>query len=237
VKRSAAVVIAVTLQRLVEDSTRFWSVEERLVLDALRRSSTALRDADVQELADHIGGLEPDQLRGVVSNVKGIYHELLFAHAENVDGDQVEALLFETTNRPGADVEFVVDGEVIDVLQLKAVESPAAIFEHLEAYPDIEVLATAEVATELPGIASSGFTNADLTRDVEAGFDRLPGEGLVEDVGEGAGTAGLMAAVFTAGQILREGRVSKMQLSAALGDVATGAVAATALDKLLDVVG
>ena len=40
-QRSAAVVIAVTLQRLVDDSTRFWSVEEQLVLDALRRFDAA----------------------------------------------------------------------------------------------------------------------------------------------------------------------------------------------------
>ena len=70
--RSAAVVVAVTFQRLIEDPTRSWSVEEELVLEALRRSATRLNEASNEELGAYISGLSPDQLRGVASNVKGI---------------------------------------------------------------------------------------------------------------------------------------------------------------------
>ncbi len=231
--RSAAVVIAVTLQRLVEDATRFWTPEERLVLDALRRSSNALNDATIPELAAYVGALSPEQLRGVVSNVKGIYHELLFVHAENIDGDEITARVFEATNHPGADVEFLVDGEVIRSVQLKAVASASAIHEHLTRYPGIEVLATEEVATKV-GIAGSGFRNGDLKTAIDEGFAELPSDGLVEDVAEAAGTSLLVAAALTAGKVLREGRVNRAQMSAIFGDVAVGAVAATALDALLE---
>lgn len=142
--RSAAV--AITIQRLVEDATRFWPREERLVLDAHRRLAKGLNDASVEDLAEYVSALTAEQLRGVVSNVKGIYHELLFVHAENIDGDDVTARIFEGINHPGSDAEFIVEGEVIEAIQLKAVTSlPNAMREHLVLYPDIKVIATEEV--------------------------------------------------------------------------------------------
>jgi len=231
--RSAAVVLAVTLQRLVEDATRFWSVEEQLVLEALRRSSTALTDASPAELRAYVIDLEPEALQGVLRNVKGIYHELLFAHAENVDGDAVAAQFFEATNHAGADVEFYVDGHSVGVVQLKAVESPSHIAEHLAHYPDIEVRATEEVASGLPNVESSGFANAVLTETVADTTDELRGEGLATEAVEGVGSSVLVTAAFTAGAMLRSRAISKAQLKSALGDVATGGVAAIVLDALL----
>jgi hypothetical protein len=72
------VVIAVTFQRLIEDAYREWTLEEELVLQALRRSTRTLETASAQELSDYLGSMSENQLRGVASNVKGIYHELPF---------------------------------------------------------------------------------------------------------------------------------------------------------------
>ena len=232
--RSAAVVIAVTLQRLADDATRFWSVEEQLVLDALRRSAKELNDASIEGLSDYVSALSPEQLRGVASNVKGIYHELLFAHVENIDGDNIDARVFEATNHPGADVEFMVDGDVIHEVQLKAVASPAAILEHLSRYPDIEVMATAEVAAFVPDGASSGFSNVALRQEVAGVFDELPGDGLVRELGEGVATSALVSGAIAAGRILRGGSTSGLELRQAFGDVAVGGIAAATLDTLLD---
>lgn len=232
--RSAAVVVAVTLQRLVEDARRFWTVEEQLVLDALRRSAKRLNGASVEELAAYVSSLTPEQLRGVASNVKGIYHELLFVHFENANGDEVAARMFEATNHSGADVEFIVDGETIRAVQLKAVASPAQIMEHLSRYPDIDVVATSEVAALFPNVASSGFTNAGLTENVSSAFDELPGDSLVREIGEGIVTSALVSGAITAGRILRGRNISRKELSSTLGDVAVGGIAATALDAILD---
>lgn len=235
--RSATVVIAVTLQRLVDDATRFWSVEEQLVLDALRRSAKHLNDASIPELADYVSKLSPEQLRGVASNVKGIYHELLFVHFENLNADGVEARIFEATNHPGADVEFIVDGDTIREVQLKAVASPTAILEHLSRYPDMPVLVTDEVAasfSDAPNVSTSGFSNSSLTNDVSGVFSELPGDSLMQEIVEGAAIGGLVGAAITAGKILREGKVSKQQFSQAFGDMAVGGVAATTLNALLD---
>ena len=233
-KRSAAVVVAVTLQRLVEDATQFWPLEERLLLDALRRSAKRLNDASVEELAEYVDALTPEQLRGVVSNVKGIYHELLFVHAENVDGDEVTARVFEDTNHPGSDVEFIVDGDVIKAIQLKAVASPNAIHEHLARYPDIKVVAPEEVAIAVPSVTTSGFSNAELSRQVENVVSELPGDTLAGEIADGAATSALLAGGVTAAQVLRSGKVSRQQFATAFGDVSVGVVTATALDVLLE---
>lgn len=233
-QRSAAVVIAVTLQRLVDDSTRFWSVEERLVLDALRRSSDALRDADVGELAAYVAALNPEQLRGVASNIKGIYHELLYVHGVNADGGEITAEVFGATNHPGADVQFFVDGDVIREVQLKAVASVGPIREHLFRYPEIEVLATTEVADKIDGVTSTGLSNEHLTANVDQVFSGLPGEGLLQEVGEAVATSALVSGALAAGRVLRTGSVSREQFRNAFGDMTVGAVTATVLDVLLD---
>lgn len=233
-QRSAAVVIAVTLQRLVDDSTRFWSVEERLVLDALRRSSTTLHDADVSQLAAYVASLDAGQLRGVASNIKGIYHELLYVHASNAEGGEAVAGVFGATNHAGADVQFVVDGDVIREVQLKAVASSAPILEHLARYPEIEVLATSEVADKMAGVASSGLSNEKLTASVDQVFSSLPGDGALRELGEGVAMSALVSGAFAAGRVLRSGKVSPDQFRTAFGDVAVGAVTATVLDTLLN---
>jgi len=235
--RSAAVVVAVTLQRLLDDPTRTWSAEEHLVLDALRRSATSLNDATTEELAQYLAGLAPEQLRGVVSNVKGIYHELLFVHAENIDADEVSARVFEATNYPGADVEFVVDGNAIHAVQLKAVASPDTVFEHLVRYPDIEVIATEEVAARIQNVSSSGFLNANLSDDVRRVVTELPGDSLATEIAQGAATSALLAGAISAGQVLRTGKVSRQQFATAFGDVSVGVVTATALNVLIDGLG
>ena len=125
--RLASVVIAVTFQRLIDDAYREWSLEEALVLQALRRSTQALESADTDEIAEYVRSRSPEQLRGVASNVKGIYHELLFVQAENADWDSVAAEVKEFTNHPGGDVEFIVDGNVVGEVQLEAVASEADV--------------------------------------------------------------------------------------------------------------
>src|SRR5690606_12242604 len=91
------------LQLLSEEQHTFTHREE-LVLNAMRRSSTDLHDASVESLATYVQSLDPSQLAGLQSNVKGIYHEILFVDGENLDDDEYVAELFQSTNHAGADV-------------------------------------------------------------------------------------------------------------------------------------
>lgn len=231
--RLASVVIAATFQRLIEGGVREWAPEEELVLQALRRSTRALQAASPQELSDYLNSLSPEQLRGVASNVKGIYHELLFVQAENSDWDSVTARLKEQTNHPGGDVEFIVDGDMIGEVQLKAVTSETEVLEHLARYPDIDIRVTGEVAARMPGIKSSGFLNDELTRDVYDRLSELQGNGLIDEVGEGLATSSLVSSAILASKAIRGEHLSGSQLRSFLIDAGIGATAATVLDVLL----
>ena len=233
-RHSAAVVLSVVLQRLLEDASRDWSVEESLVLDALRRSSNALNNASPDELASYVSSLNPQQLGGVLNNVKEIYHELLFVEAENSDSDHISARLFEDTNHPGADVEFLVDGNVISEVQLKAVASRASILEHLERYPDIHLVATTEAAGEFADIGSSGFANLDLTNEVKGELANLRHDTPLENLAEGAGTSALVTAALIARSALAGKSITDETLRSALGSVSSGVVASVVLGMILN---
>lgn len=218
---------------MIEDATREWTLEEELVLQALRRSTRVLESASAQELSDYLGSLSQDQLRGVASNVKGIYHELLFVQAENGDWDAVAAKVKEFTNHPGGDVEFIVDGNTIGEVQLKAVASEAQVLEHLARYPDIEIRVTEEVAAKMPGVESSGFSNSELTRDVYDRLSELQGDGLLDEIGEGLATSTLVSSAIIAGKAVRGQHLSGSQIRSFLIDAGIGATTAAVLDVLL----
>lgn len=194
---------------------------------------SSLEAASAEELSEYLKSLSQDQLRGVASNVKGIYHELLFVQAENGDWDQVEANVKEFTNHPGGDVEFVVDGNSIGEVQLKAVASDAQVLEHLARYPEIEIKVTEEVAAKMPDIESSGFSNEELTRDVYDRLAELQGDGLVDEISEGLATSSLASSAIIAGKAARGQHLSGSQIRSFLVDAGVGATTAAVLDGLL----
>jgi len=197
VSHLGSVVIAVTFQRLLEDKLLAWGLEHDLVLDALRRSTSRLNDASVEELSEYVKFLSPEQLRVVISNTKGIYHELLFVEQQNSGSGVLESTVMEDTNFPGADVQFSLADEVIREVQLKAVASPTLVYEHLRRYPDIEILATDEVASIIDGIDSSGFSNAILSQEVHERLHGLEGQGFLEEISDG-----LISSAFVTSGIL-----------------------------------
>jgi hypothetical protein len=231
--RSATVVVAVVIERLLTNVTGFASREEELVIDAIRRSTNALNDASIPEIAEFIGEMSPIQANGFFNNVKGIYHELIFAEAENLDGDAVSAEVFLETNHPGADVMFISDGRIIQEVQLKATYDPYYVREHLMKYEDTEVLATEEVASVLPGVESSGFSNEGLTQDIEDVRAQL-GSSSIENVVDGAETSILVSAAIQAHGILRgKEELDEKTLKNLMQDAAVGGGAAIILEMLI----
>jgi hypothetical protein len=170
---TTGVVGAVVIRLLAGDLNSF-NEHEEMVLEAMRRLKRDLSDATNEELAAYVQGMEPEQLQGLQNNVKGIYHEIRFAHNENTDGDEYIAELFLETNHPGADVRLVhlETGEVRE-LQLKATNYISSIREHNEKYASTDIFATSEVSAMHDSVISSGFSNEELTEDTEQVFDNL----------------------------------------------------------------
>lgn len=241
-RRSVAVSIAVTVSQLISGQRHGWTADQELVIKALQRSKKSLNTADTEELGDYLRAMPEESLSGVVSNVKGIYHEFLIRRAENADKDEVRAQIFEATNHPGADIEFTIDGALVREVQAKAVQSPQAIFAHFEAYPDTTVLATSEVTEILKGafgdkVSDSGFRNESLTRETEDTFADIMGDRRVLDfVEDGVLTSPLLTAAVAARGILNGAPPSKDDIREMLElagvAVATGYAVEIVLDLL-----
>ena len=174
---SVGIVTSVFLQ-LLSDGIPTFDGKEELVIEALRRSANDLSGANTEEISAYIQAKDPSQLLGLQNNVKGIYHELRYADAENSDNDEYVIELFKATNHPGSDIIITntITGELKEV-QLKATDYLSHIREHNEKYEDIGVFATEEVASISEDVTSTGFTNKELSEDVEMVVEKLDSYG------------------------------------------------------------
>jgi hypothetical protein len=235
--RLASVVLAVTFQRLLGDKIAMLELENDLVLEALKRSTGRLENASVDELSSYVQDLSPEQLKGVVSNTKGIYHELLFAEMHNESGAETVAEVMEATSYPGVDVEFFLDNHVVREVQLKAVSSPSLVYEHLERYPDIEILVTEETAAMLEGIESSGLSNAVLSQEVAQRMEALQGEGVLEELTDAVLTSVFVTSGFAIWSVLARREDQKFDFKPYLSNAGIAVGAATAVEAMVEAAG
>lgn len=148
-------------------------LDARLV-EAIRVTNPSLAD-------ERFFNLSHEELQGAVNTAKGKYFEYLITDRLNA-GEQVgpvllpdgyRAELAESLNQPGWDMRIVgPDGVTADYLQLKATDSAGYIKEALHRYPDIEILATHEVAhTGL--VLDSAISEDDLRDQVSSAIDAM----------------------------------------------------------------
>lgn len=154
----------------VRDGSRLSETDEA-VLAAFRRYSGETQD--IESVRDYLSGLSEAEIGGVVSNVKGILHEMEYVRIENADGDSVSAALFADTNREDFDVVITdeLTGEVREI-QLKATDSPDYVQQWIAEHPEGEIQVTREIADEL-NLESSGFSSEQLTVRTENFIDGL----------------------------------------------------------------
>ena len=161
----AAIARATSAAELSEQGT--------MVLSALKRANPGLQEASLEEVQSYLAGLNDDQIPGLISNVKGILHEIEFVRVENDDGDSVYVTMFEATNHPDMDVVFTdaASGESWEA-QLKATDNATYVQDWIDAHPDGEILVTTELADKMD-LPTSGQSNEDLTADVSDFVDRM----------------------------------------------------------------
>ena len=169
---SAAIVTALSAVALTDEAG---DLEEgdHAILAALRRSNSVLENAPLPEIQDYLRGLDEDQIPGLVSNVKGILHEMEFVRVENEDGDSVYASFFDATNHPGTDIQLLDQstGEAWEA-QLKATDDASYVTDWIERHPGGEILVTDELAEKMD-LPTSGQSNDELTANVEDFVDRM----------------------------------------------------------------
>jgi hypothetical protein len=191
---TAMVAITSVLWNLWKQDYSFDTPEEKLVIEALKRSNSDLSDATLSELSSYVGGMSGDQLKGLANNVKGIYHELRYVEQFNEENPNVIAELHPATNSPGSDIVIrdLETGEIVNEIQLKATDSSAYILEHFEKYPDIPLVSTKEVAEAMEDIQSSGLSNIDLEQDVSRVNQELSEFGPFSDAISSAEMGGIL---------------------------------------------
>jgi hypothetical protein len=194
-------VFATVITQLLQGDLSELTDDKVLVLDALRRSRNDLENASDDELIEYASSLSDEQLGGVINNVKGIYHELLFVEAENSDDDIYSAALFKETNHAGADVLITneLTGET-EAVQLKATQYRSYINEHKERYAEFEVYATTEVAGD--GVGDSGFPIGKVTGDTEDTVATLreAGDSVIDDA---MATSAMIALAYQLGRVIK----------------------------------
>ena len=141
----------------------------------------AIYDTNPSLVQSNWFALDGDALQGTVNTAKGKYFEYLVADRLN-QGEQVgplllepgqQAVLAESMTQPGWDLRIEDEhGAVVEYLQLKATDSVGYIRTALERYPDIQILATGEVAGS-GLVLDSGITDQELRAQVLEGVDAV----------------------------------------------------------------
>lgn len=141
----------------------------------------AIYDTNPSLVQSNWFALDGDALQGTVNTAKGKYFEYLVADRLN-QGEQVgplllepgqQAVLAQSMTQPGWDLRIEDEhGAVVEYLQLKATDSVGYIRTALERYPDIQILATGEVANS-GLVLDSGITDQELRAQVLEGVDAV----------------------------------------------------------------
>jgi len=136
------------------------------VFEAVQRGYNELEFASNAEIIDYFSSIDDEAVAGHVSHVKGILFEQEYLDLLEVQG--IEAQVFEATNHPATDIAIMDGDEVVHELQLKATDSSSYISATIEEHPDIEVVATTEVATGFDAdlVTDSGIEDAALEQAV-----------------------------------------------------------------------
>ena len=141
------------------------------VFDVVRRGYNDLEVSSNEEIISHFQNIDTASLTGHVSNIKGMLFEQQYVDQLELEG--ISAEIFEATNHPIVDIAIIENGDVVNELQLKATESISYINSTLEEHPNIEIVATTEVAAEMDNdmVIDSGISESALENTVLESLD------------------------------------------------------------------
>lgn len=206
-----AAILAVATKLAFAENQSFDDSEQATIAAMQRAHPQA---GTTEELRHWLSEMGPDQIAGVVSNTKGVLHEMEFVRLENDDGDAIHAALFNETNHEGYDVTFIDTKTGLEwEAQLKASDSASYVQDWIDAHPAGEVIVTEELADAM-GVQSSGLSNADLTVRTEDLVDKMldaDGGDAIWDYFPSLTVASLGLVVWQLWLRLRTGEISSSQ--------------------------
>lgn len=133
------------------------------------------RKAEHESLREYFLKFHDDERKAAVVAIKGKLFEIQYVNYLN-DGNLPEgyvAVLSASANQPGYDIEINgPDGHISEVVQAKATDSISYVKHALDRYPDIRVVSTSEVHSEIvlrgwgENVSDSGITNSSLNSDM-----------------------------------------------------------------------
>ena len=145
------------------------------VLEALKRGIPKLENASIDEISDYLDSMtSPEQMQGVVNNVKGILGE--FEAQEYFNSIGYDAAIAEDLYNPGFDIALFDNKDLVDVVQIKTTDNPLYIENHLEKYPDIPVYATQDVYNKMDShqnLEMLPFSSTDIEYRVNDTFENI----------------------------------------------------------------
>ena len=149
-------------------------IEKEEVFEAVRRGYSELSAASDSEILDYFSASSTEEMQGHISNVKGILFEQEVQ--DKFDANGIDSNIFEQTNHPDSDIQILSDGTIIEELQLKATDSTSYINETLASNPDIQIIATSEVASSMANeeVINSEISNTVLEETVSEVLSPIP---------------------------------------------------------------
>jgi hypothetical protein len=129
--------------------------------------------------AEQLDRLEGRELIGFTSGIKGKLFEQQYVNFLNEESLKkgFVAKMAESPTNAGWDVAvYGPDGNIDQLLQLKATDSVSYVKQAIEANPQIDVVTTSEVHSHLAmqgyaDVIDSGISDETLTQAIEAGFE------------------------------------------------------------------
>ena len=172
-----------------------WPPEVMAVLERL----DLLDKYDPQTLSGTLLRVDEARASGLISNWKGTLFEQEVVHL--VDGMDLtlqegehSLRLAESARQPGWDAEVVVDGQVVDLVQMKATDRAQGIAEHLERYPEVPTVITTTEGAEAAGrrglpVVDSGISNDNLEETLAPVVEAIDPVSAVHEFVPGIGLA------------------------------------------------
>ena len=194
----------------------------KMFIDSIRDQFKGLSNSSLEEISQHMQQYSPEQMVGVISNIKGKLFERMVVHHENNDGDEWKAELVDDPYNPGYDI--ILTNEITRqeiFVSLKATDTKSYVESALDkyAYPVMVTNEVGEEYTDAEMVMVSQFTNKNITKITSDNFDELLNEDISRlDVGITAGIGvSLSAAIVLWPYVIANyrGNISKEQLKSA----------------------